>query len=116
MNWVTYKNYKIQLRLDNNNDSTVDPILDADIKDATTGEPIKKGAWHHTEKMLDAQSNAQIYFFKFEDLPLKLKVVRNCQIQITSTAVITANVETKPTRGQSEKPTGSDSKRLFILR
>jgi len=73
--WFRYKNYAIQLRLDYNGKLNVPPVLDADIKDTTTDELIKKGPWHHTEKKHDPKLNMDIYDFKFESLILRLYTI-----------------------------------------
>lgn len=73
--WFTYKNYKIQLRLDYNGKPNEAPILDADVKDTTTDKLIKKGPWHHTEAKHDTKSNINIYAFKFDCLELRLYLI-----------------------------------------
>jgi hypothetical protein len=87
LEWFRYKNYNIQFRLDHNNNLSVDPVLDTDIKDATTGEPIKKGEWHNTTKNYDPQKNTYNYSFKFEDLHLMLNFALTFQLTLTSEAV-----------------------------
>jgi hypothetical protein len=70
-----YKNYEIQLRLDHNGKPDESPMLDADIRNTTTGELIKKGPWHHTEPKHDTASNINIYAFKFDGLELRLSLI-----------------------------------------
>jgi hypothetical protein len=45
MERISYKNCSIQLRLDPNDNPSVDPVLDANIFDQS-GKEIKKGSWH----------------------------------------------------------------------
>ena len=66
---------------------SVAPVLGTDIKDATTGEPTKKGEWHNTKKKYDPQKNTYDYSFKFEDLHLMLNFALNFQLTLTSEAV-----------------------------
>jgi len=74
--WFTYKNYQIQLRLDYNGNLNEAPILDADVKDMTTGKIIKKSPpWHNTEAKYDATSKINIYAFKFDGLELQLSII-----------------------------------------
>lgn len=70
--WIEHKNYRIQLRLDTNDNPSVDPVLDADIIELATGKKIKNGTWHHTQKEYNSQTNSYIYTFKFEELQLLL--------------------------------------------
>lgn len=73
--WFTYKNYKIQLRFDYNGKPNEAPILDADVKDTTTGKLIKNGPWHHTKVKHDATSNTYIYPWKFAGLELRIFLI-----------------------------------------
>ena len=99
-----YKNYEIQLRLDNNNNPSVDPVLDADIEDLTTGKLIKHGTWHHTEKQYNHELNIYMYSFNFEGLPLKLSVEITYQLQLKSDAmVVTDKLTLTLVRGENEK-------------
>lgn len=73
--WLSYRDYEIQLRFDYNGKPNEPPTLDADIRKKTTGELIKKGPWHHTDAKYDASSNTHIYIFRFEDLELRLSII-----------------------------------------
>jgi hypothetical protein len=73
--WFSYKNYEIQLRFDYNGKPDDPPMLDADIRNTTTSELVKKGPWHHTEAKHDAVSNTNIYTFKFDGLELRLSII-----------------------------------------
>jgi hypothetical protein len=75
--WFTYKNYKIQLRLDYNGKPNETPMLDADIDNLTTGEHLcpKGEQWHRTEQKHDATSDTNVYDFKFEGLELRLSLI-----------------------------------------
>jgi len=73
--WFPYKNYEIQLRLDYNGKPNEAPILDADIRDTTTGKLVKRDLWHHTEVKHDAASNTDSYIFKFDSLVLRFCII-----------------------------------------
>lgn len=86
--WFTYKNYRIQLRLDCDGNLNEAPTLDADIDDTNTGEHLPKGAWHHTEAKHDAASNTNIYAFKFAGLELRLSIITTWAIGFGIDAII----------------------------
>jgi len=89
IDWFRFKNYEIQLRLDNNNDPTIEPVLDADIRYFDTKEPLRKEKWHHTEKKYDQQLNKAIYDFKeLEGLHLRLYQIYTKIMTITSDATV----------------------------
>lgn len=82
--WITYRNYRIQLRLDYNGSLDETPILDADIYDIATNKPIPRDAkctWHHTTLKRD-QSN-KVYSWKFERLELNLSMVTTWALGFT---------------------------------
>ena len=60
-----FKDYEVQLRIDDNNTSNVDPILDVDIRDKDTLENLPKDPkWHHKHKTYDPKLDRYIYDFK----------------------------------------------------
>jgi hypothetical protein len=111
VDWFSYKNYEIQLRLDYNENPSVDPVLDADIRDSATKQLVKKGAWHHTYKEHDSQSNMNIYTFTFEDLTLRLYTKTTHQQTITSNATFVGSLKTTLVRGESSPSTEQTDKR-----
>ena len=86
--WFSYKNYEIQLRLDWKDISNGEPKLDADIKDKNTDRLIRKGRWHHTKIEYDAQAKRKTYTFDFEDLKLRLYIIRTMGKTFTSDAIL----------------------------
>jgi hypothetical protein len=70
-----YNEYIIQLRLDWNDISSGDPVLDADIwaKPRCKENRLKNGRWHHTKKEFDQKAGSKIYFFKFKNFEFKIK-------------------------------------------
>lgn len=86
--WFTYKNYRIQLRLDYNGNLNEAPTLDADIDDVTTGEHLPKGTWHHTEAKHDTVSKTDVYTWKFEGLELRLSIVTTWALSYGADAII----------------------------
>ena len=101
--WFRYKNYDIQFRLDHNNNLSVDPVLDVDIKDTVTGKSIEKGVWHNNKKKYDPIQKIYMYSFNFEDLHFRLNTALTFQLTLTSDAMIVADKCT-PTlvRGENE--------------
>jgi hypothetical protein len=83
--WFTYKNYEIQLRLDFEDIQNGEPMLDADIRDKTTGK-FQKGKGHHTEMKCDAEAGRKIYSFEFDDLRLRLYIIRTMAISFSGSA------------------------------
>ncbi len=86
--WLRYKNYDIQFRLDHNNNLSVDPVLDVDIKDGATGKSIEKGVWHNNPKKYDSIQKMYTYSFDFEDLHFRLNTKLTFQLTLTSDAMI----------------------------
>lgn len=72
----SYKDYSIQLRLDWKDIANGDPMLDANIYDRNTNEEIRRGPWHHTECKFDAHAGRKIYAFTFENIRLRLYIIR----------------------------------------
>jgi hypothetical protein len=76
---LSYKNYEIQLRWDFKDIQNGEPVLDADIKDKTTGKSLeirRCPPWHHTEMKYDTQADRKIYDFEFDNLRLRLYIIR----------------------------------------
>jgi hypothetical protein len=61
--WFSYNNYEIQLRLDWKDIINKEPMLDADIRDKTTGKLLRNGKWHHTKMEYDDPNRDEIIFF-----------------------------------------------------
>lgn len=83
----SYKNYEIQLRFHLEEIINGEPTLDADIKDKTTGKCLSKreGArdgWHHT------QANEKIYDFRFDDLRLRLSIIRTMRVSFSGSLTV----------------------------
>src|SRR3972149_1829065 len=90
-----YKNYEIQLRLDNNFKATEAPTLDADIRDLSTNKFLPKNSFqHNTPKRHDPVLNMDIYDFRFEGLIMRLYAVTTSQIAISSNAATIDNLKT----------------------
>jgi hypothetical protein len=102
MERIPHKNYSIQLRLDTNDNPSVDPILDANIFDQT-GKEIKKGSWHHTQKEYNSQTNSYIYTFKFEELQLLLTFAIAYQQKLSDKLGFADSLEVKYIKGSFEE-------------
>ncbi|MCW4001497.1 MAG: hypothetical protein NWE93_14800 [Candidatus Bathyarchaeota archaeon] len=102
MEGIHYKNYSIQLRLDPNDNPSVDPVLDANIYDQA-GNEIEKGSWHHTEKEYNSETNSRIYTFKFEELQLLLKFAIGYHQALTEAVGLVDNFIVKVVRGNLQE-------------
>jgi len=69
-----FQDYSIQLRLDWEDVTSGDPMLDANIWTGTNCKKkfLRKGPWHHTKKELDKKTGKKLYTFKFQNLTLHL--------------------------------------------
>ena len=102
MERIPHKNYSIQLRLDTNDNPSVDPVLDANIFDQT-GKEIQKGSWHHTQKEYNSQTNTNIYTFKFEELHLLLTFAIAYQQKLSDRLGFVDSLEVKYIKGGFEE-------------
>jgi hypothetical protein len=100
MKWFHYKNYEIQLRLDNNFKPTIPPVLDADIKDLNTNKLLPKNLFqHHTDKKYDPNLNMDIYDFKFQSLVMRLYTVTTAHASLSSSFTIVDSLKLTLTSG-----------------
>jgi len=87
----SYENYEIRLRLDFKDIRNGEPVLDADIKDKTTGkflETRRHPPWHHTEMEYEDQAGRKVYKFEFGDLRRLLYLIRNMAISFSGNLTI----------------------------
>lgn len=83
MKWFSHNNFDIQLRLDWEDCSNGEPILDADIIDKKTGQLVRKVRCHHTKYEYNPQAGRRIYDFDFQGLKLRLYRIETREIEST---------------------------------
>ena len=87
----SHGNFEIYLRLDFEDIRNGEPMLDAQIKDKTTGkflETRRGPPWHHTEMKYEDQAGRKVYRFEFGDLRRVLYIIRTMEISFSADACL----------------------------